>query len=394
MSRLSRIGLVLLAIEFLDELVFGAREAAWPLLRTDLQLSYWHVGVLISLPLVSSNLLEPALAILADTWRRRALILGGGCLFAISLAAAAISQSFIPLLLAFVALYPASGAFVSLSQATLMDQQPERREVSMARWTLAGSLGALLGPLCLGLATWLGWSWRSLFLVFVLAALGLTLVAWRLPSFAAGATFAERETALNTLRMGLGELWRTLRQRQVARWLVLLQFADMMLDVLLGFLALYFVEALGVSPAQASLAVAVWSGASLLGDFLIIPLLERVPGLRYLRWSALAVLLLYPAFLLAPGFVARLVVLALLGLGNSGWYAILQARVFDEIPGRSGAALAATNLAGAIGALLPLGVSLVAQRYNLQAAMWLLLLGPLVLWLGLPSQGGKRGELS
>lgn len=31
--------LSLLAIEFLDEFVFGAREAAWPLIRTDLGLS-------------------------------------------------------------------------------------------------------------------------------------------------------------------------------------------------------------------------------------------------------------------------------------------------------------------------------------------------------------------
>jgi hypothetical protein len=34
----------LLAIELLDELVFGAREAAWPLVRDELSLSYTQSG--------------------------------------------------------------------------------------------------------------------------------------------------------------------------------------------------------------------------------------------------------------------------------------------------------------------------------------------------------------
>jgi MFS transporter, FSR family, fosmidomycin resistance protein len=42
--------LALLAVEVLDELVFGAREAAWPLIRRDLDLSYAEVGLLILLP--------------------------------------------------------------------------------------------------------------------------------------------------------------------------------------------------------------------------------------------------------------------------------------------------------------------------------------------------------
>ncbi|MDD2696270.1 MAG: MFS transporter [Anaerolineales bacterium] len=389
MSRLSRFALLLLAIEFLDELTFGAREAAWPLLRSDLDLSYLQVGALISLPLLASNIIEPLLAILGNTWRRRALILGGGCLFAGVLAAVALSASFLPLLVAFALLAPASGAFVSLSQATLMDIQPERREVNMARWTFAGSLGVLLGPLCLGLASWLGWGWRGLFLAFAILAGGLTVTTWREPfPVVAGQLFPDA-SALTALRDGLREAWRVMRRRHAARWLVLLQFSDLMLDVLLGFLALYFVEAAQVTPAQASLAVAVWSGAGLLGDFLIIPLLERVPGLRYLRWSVLLELVLFPVFLLAPGFTAKLVVLGLLGLFNAGWYAILQAQLYAALPGRSGTALAASNLAGAVGALLPLGVSLVAQRYNLQAAMWLLLLGPVALWFGLPPSGYK-----
>ena len=81
---------------------------------------------------------------------------------------------------------------------------------------------------------------------------------------------------------------RTLRRRDVVRWLTLLQFSDLMLDVLHGFLALYFVDVVGLSGGGAALAILVWTGIGLLGDAAMIPLLERVEGVRYVRASAAA----------------------------------------------------------------------------------------------------------
>src|ERR1051325_12008581 len=70
--------LTLLAVEFLDELVFGVREAAWPLIRDDLRLTYTQVGVILSAPVLFGNIVEPALGILGDVWRRRGIVLAGG----------------------------------------------------------------------------------------------------------------------------------------------------------------------------------------------------------------------------------------------------------------------------------------------------------------------------
>jgi len=56
------------------------------------------------------------------------------------------SHNFPLLLTAFVLFYPASGAFVSLSQATLMDIEPTRHQQNMARWALAGSVGNVIAP--------------------------------------------------------------------------------------------------------------------------------------------------------------------------------------------------------------------------------------------------------
>src|SRR5512136_2984880 len=121
LRRITAFTLTILAIEFLDELVFGVREAAWPLIRDDLGLSYTQVGLLLSLPSLVSSIVEPVLGILGDVWKRRVLILGGGVLFALALTLTATSASFMLLLVSFILFYPASGAFVSLSQASLMD---------------------------------------------------------------------------------------------------------------------------------------------------------------------------------------------------------------------------------------------------------------------------------
>ena len=391
MRKLSAFVLTLLAIEFLDEFVFGAREAAWPLIRDDLSLTYAQIGILLGVPSVIASLIEPWLGILGDVWRRRVLVLGGGLVFALALGLTAVSAGFLMLLASFILFYPASGSFVSLSQSTLMDVDPTRHEQSMARWTFAGSVGVVAGPLALGGAALLGASWRELFFVFAVLSLVLVAIAWRMPypDRPAGAA-AEEHVGL---RAGLLEALRALRRGEVLRWLVLLEFSDLMLDVLLGYLALYFVDVVGVSPAQAGVAVAVWTGVGLLGDFLLIPLLERMRGLSYLRISVIAELILFPAFLLTVSWPVKLVLVGLLGLFNSGWYSILQAGLYSSMPGRSGTVLAVKNVSGLVAGLIPLGLGLAAQRFGLGSAMWLLLLGPIVLLIGLPRTGRYLHEL-
>ncbi len=138
-----------LAIEGLDEIVDGVMGAAYPLIRHDLNLSYLQVGLLLTIPNMLSSVIEPIFGVLGDFGHRRLLILAGGISFAIALLLISLSHDFGSLLAALVLFYPASGAFVSLSQATLMDIEPTRHEQNMARWALAGSLGNVIGPLAL-----------------------------------------------------------------------------------------------------------------------------------------------------------------------------------------------------------------------------------------------------
>ncbi len=371
-----------LLIEFLDELVFGVNEAAWPLIRTDLRLSYLQIGLLLSVPGIVSAIIEPFLGILGDVWKRRLLILGGGIFFALACLLTGLSTGFVILLFALCVFYPSSGAFVSLSQAALMDNQPSRHEQNMARWTFAGSLGVVLGPLLLTGMAFIGFGWRGVFITLAgLTVLVLFLVWRRVPKAPENVSAVPR---FSEVWSGVRDAFFALRRGEVLRWLVLLQFSDLMLDVLLGFLALYFVDVSGLKAGQAALGIAVWSGLGLLGDFLLIPLLERVRGLNYLRLSVLIELLLFPAFLLMRDLVVKFILLGLLGFFNSGWYAILKGRLYSSMPGQSGTVMTLDNVFGLLGKLLPFGIGLAAQFFGLRLAMWLLILGPIVLLIGLP----------
>jgi FSR family fosmidomycin resistance protein-like MFS transporter len=320
--------------------------------------------------------LDPLIGVLGDTGRRRFVLLAGGLAFAVSAALTSASVGFWTLLVALVLGNPASGAFVSLSQATLVDLGETERERRMAWWTLAGSFGYVGGPVLLGGALAIGLGWRGAMLGLALAALALVALAGRVrfPKPANGPSLLE----------ALRDAVTALRRREVVRWLAVLEAADLLLDVFHAFLALYFVDVVGTSVVDASLAVAVWTGAGLIGDALLIPVLRRVRGVAILRATAFLVLACYPVFLLTPGFAPKLVLLGALGLLNSGWYAIPKAGLYGALPGRSGAAIAVGGLAGLVGTSIPLGVGALAEAVGLGAALWLLLAAPVALLLLVP----------
>ncbi|MGI9105757.1 MAG: MFS transporter [Pyrinomonadaceae bacterium] len=386
---LRQLTFTLLVIEFLDELVDGSRQAAWPLIRRDLQLSYTEIGLLLTVPKLIGDAIELPLGILGDTRHRRAVVLTGGACFALASLLISLSHNFIFLLLAFILFNPASGAFVNLSQAALMDCAPARHEQNMARWAFAGSLGIVTGSLALNFTVSLGANWRVWFGVMSLISVLLVLSARRFPFDAPAAG----ESGGAGIKKNLLNALCALRRRAVLRWLVLLELADLMLDGFHGFLALYFVDVAGLSEGQAGIAIAVWTGVGLCGDLLLIPLLERVRGLSYLRWSAGAMLLLFAAFLLAPGILAKLLLLGLIGITNAGWYSILKAQLYSAMPGQSGAVMTLGNIAGLCGALLPLCLGLVAERFGLASMMWLLLAGPLALLVAIPRKGKKISDM-
>ncbi|MDQ6772451.1 MAG: hypothetical protein M3024_05615 [Candidatus Dormibacteraeota bacterium] len=118
---------------------------------------------------------------------------------------------------------------------------------------------------------------------------------------------------------------KALRRGSVLRWLTVLEATDLMGDVLLGYLALYFVDVVGLSPVAAAGVIVIWTVAGLVGDALLLLVLEHASGVTYLRLSAVTALFVYPAFLLAGSAALKIALLALLAILHAGWYAIPQA---------------------------------------------------------------------
>ena len=320
--------------------------------------------------------------------RRRLVILGGGIVFLFTLLAVASARSFAVLLAAFVAFYPASGAFVSLTQAEIMDARPHRQAQVMARWDLAGAAGAVAGPLLLTAVLASGRGWRADYLVLA----GISALIWLgallrgRPEADGQPTAAEAEEAeqrpwkVRVREIG-PEIGRALRDWCTLRWLLLIEVADLLVDVFTGFLALYLVDVVHMTPAVAALAIAVRLGAALAGDAALIVILERVSDLTVLRVSAAAAALLYPGFLLVPGVVPKLAVLAALSAATAPWYPVLQARLYGSLPGRSSVAVTLSCAAGLAGGLGPLAVGLVAQGFGLSWALAGLVLVPVAVLL-------------
>jgi MFS transporter, FSR family, fosmidomycin resistance protein len=381
-SQVFLLTIIFLIIEFLDELVDGVYSPALPLIRSDLHLNYTQIGMLLTIPNTIGSIIEPILGILADIGQRRRLILGGGIAFAGALFLISLSHNFPLLLTALILFNPASGAFVSLSQATLMDIEPKRHEQNMARWALAGSVGNTIDPLIFAIGLGLTKSWRSAFFILAILTILSLVVLWKYRQLIPN-TISHSDESIQSLGEGICNAIKALKQRNVMRWLTLLQFSDLMLDVLRGFVALYFVDVVGASNTQGSLAITIWLGCGLLGDFLLIPLLERVQGMAYLKLSAAIVLFAYPAFLLVPNINTKLFILGLLGLFNAGWYSILKGQLYTAMPGKSGAVLTLSNLFGLVGGLIPLVLGWLAQHYGLGSTMWLLIAAPIVLLIGL-----------
>jgi MFS transporter, FSR family, fosmidomycin resistance protein len=392
---------VALAVELTDELVGGAQGAALPLIRHDLGLSYGQVGLLASVPLLAGGALELPLGILAGQGRRRRQVIGGGGLiFILTLAAMAGAPSFAVLLCACTAFYPASGAFVSLTQAELMDAWPDRRTQVMARWDLAGWAGAVAGPLLLTAVLAAGGGWRTAYLVLA----GVAAVAW-LGTYlrdAGNPAAANRQapSARSEHQPWTERAWTerardvlaALRDWSTVRWLVLLEVADLLVDVLTGFLALYLVDVAHLRPEIAALAIAIRLGSGLAGDAALMFVLDRAADLTVLRGTAAAAALLYPGFLLVPGLAAKLAMLAVLSAATATWYPLLQARLYGSLPGRSSVAVTLSSAAGLAGGLGPLAVGVIAEAFGLSWALAGLAAVPIAILAGSAGAGPGAGE--
>jgi FSR family fosmidomycin resistance protein-like MFS transporter len=106
--------------------------------------------------------------------------------------------------------------------------------------------------------------------------------------------------------------------------------------------------------------------------------------MKFLRGTAALELIAFSVFLLVPGFIPKLIAVVFVNIFNTGWYPILKGSLYSALPGQSARIMAIESVTTPIAKLLPLLVGLLADKFGLGIAIWLLFLGPLALMIGLP----------
>jgi MFS transporter, FSR family, fosmidomycin resistance protein len=366
---------VLYGVELLDEFIYGLFGATLPTIKSELALTYTQVGLLFTLPGLIGVMGEPFIGLLGDTRHRRALVLGGIMATAIGLTLIAGAQQYLPLLLAQCLMYVASGAYVNLSQAKLIDRDPRRAENTMARWVLMGAIGVTISPLLITVVLSAEGSWRAIFFSTAIVAGVFAVLLFRQRFDGHDGA----EDGVGSLRHMGRSLLTALRSRTLIKWVILTELADFMLDKLLEVTGLYFHDVVGVSLPAASAAVTVATIAGLIGNFALVPLLEKINGVRVLRVSAVIAFFAYAAFLLIPIVRLKYVLIAVINLSTAGWFAVLRAKCYEVLPGQSGVVVAVTSLANISSLFVPLLLGGIADAFGLQTAMWLLFIGPIAL---------------
>jgi predicted MFS family arabinose efflux permease len=373
---------MLLTMALLDELTGGFLVIALPLLRDRLHLTYAQAGVLFTVGALVSLVVEPVINVISDLGSKRIPILLGTLALAAAFILAGAATTYPTVLVAFALWYPAVGVAVGLSQATLIDTDPNSSEPTMMRWTIMSGVGDLLAPLVVGLIVSIELGWSALCLLAAAVwLLGALLLAWqRFPSPAALPESSE-SSGSTSLLAGVRE---ALRNQELLRWTGIVMLATMPDEVFLVFAAFYLHDHAHASESAVSLALAFGIAGGLLALIVLDRMSHRVSGTQLLPRLAVIALVGFVLFLAAPNVPLAAVGLMLVEVGAAGWYPIAKAAAYSICPGRPGTVLAVMSLGAPVDIALPGGIGLLASHFGLAPAIGVLALSPLGVLLLLP----------
>ena len=434
---------LLLGLEYLDELWSGATSVAAPVIRSDLGLTYAALTlVTLSGPSVLALWIEPPLLLwLAGRGGRMRLPVAALCLSA-GLMAAAFATGPTGLLLGMTFAFVASGVCTSLAQVHLMEADTERREVWMARWGLAGALGDLSAPLVVVLAATIskGASWR---VALSLCALGCAVHAlvftWRLARISHQlASGSRRDSASQDFRRpteyslylrgrrkccevedqarrrDVGEisglasevadgashkreagpceadagaarpplrqaLVAATRNRRLLGWLIAGLFCTPLDEILVTFGALHMRDTLGWDGPARSAALFACSLGAALGLLIAERLLASMEALWLLSGSAVACGAAFVAWWSCSDPTVGTVMLFLVGMTAAPHYPIVQAQAYRAMPEAAIVVAVVGGLLESLALVMPPLLGMIADHHGLPAATALLLVQPLAL---------------
>lgn len=367
-------------MDFLDEFASVA-FVALPDVQGEFGVSYALVTLAaFTLPDLFALVVEPPLMLVADRYpgHRKAWVLGGLALMGLCLFGLALAPTLWVFSAVMALFFVANGLGVNLSKATLMDADPDRRELWMTRWVFFGTLGDLAGPLFLALLAWFALGWRS-----AMFAIGLLVLAWT--ALLATRTFPALGTEDEDDEEEPG--WReTLRgavaNKRLMGWLFAVTLCGLLDEIFVAFGSAWLEQAYGATLGQRGLVLGLGTAGGLVGLVWLEHALARgADPRRWLIGTSVATLAVLVAWVAAPTLWTSAALLVVLEVVAAQLYPLAEAQAYRALPGRAAMVDAIAGLYAPIGLAIPVGVGLVADHLGLVPALLVLGLQPLGLGL-------------
>lgn len=361
---------------FADELLSGMPDVLMPTFRATFGLSYAQISLLSLALNYVAVVVEPVSGLLIDLWSRRWLMAWGAFFTGLSILLMGLAPTFLLLLLAFACYGLGSGPLAHTADVVLVEAHPQAPDRIFARATVLDTLGALLSPLLVTGAIWLGLPWRWPLLAAGAGGLLYTLLLLntRFPPPANGVS--EQESPWQEMRANLALV---LRDRQMWRWLLFLLALDL-LEAPHILSTVWLHEQVGMSQALVGVYRALEMAVILVSLLVLDHWLQRWPSRAILRLATAGLLVIVPLWLLLPGVGTRFLLAIPLNFLFAVLWPIGRAQSLASVPGRAGAVTALTSTFALVP--LPLLFGLLAEAMTLTAAMLLVQTGALLL-LGL-----------
>ena len=334
-----------------------------PLIRDSFGLSYAQSGFAVSAFALSAGLANAPWGLFADRVGSRAVIVGGLVLMAGVSAALSLSGSYEWLLVMLVAMGIVSGSYHAPAAALIAKAySPSVRGAVMGMHITGGHLSFFAAPLVAGILATASGTWRTPYLWFAIAPLICGALLWLVaPKLHERPEPGDRFAAFREIANVF---------RDVGPLVSLAMVFQLGFSAVLAFLALYLVDARGISPAIAAAMFGIVQLVGVIGAPLGGALSDRV-GRKAVIITALG--LMGPAVWAITVVPNELLVVPLIvvGIGFSMRSVVTETLVLDSAPpARRGTVLGAYYLAnqeiGGIGAPL---FGLFATAIGIGAAM-------------------------
>ncbi len=379
MPRLRTLSTILIFSTFLDELSSGVPFVGAPDVQTTFGLSYaMAAGWTLAAMQLLSFLVEPPLFVLSDRYPRKWFICGGLAVLGLVCIGSGLAPSYWALLIGLALFGPASGAGVSLSQASLMEANPDARERWMLRWTLSGVAGDLATPALFAGLAFLTLGWRTAFVASGALLLAYAALLWTREFPTSPSERTEEPVSIRTAVVA------ALRNRRLLVWLLGVWLCGLLDETLVAFSTLHMRDGLGATTHERSALLVLWTLGGGVGLVLAQVLLRRVSPLPLLASCAGAGVVTYVGWVLAPSITVSGVLFFGVGLTTAPLYPLAKAQAYRSLPDQAGMVNAVGHVFQPLDIVVPLILGVIADRFGLVPALLLLAAQPAgLLWIAL-----------